>query len=143
MQQDPSRQARLTCRKEVSLKRGKYRPRHGSYTEAEIAELWVRRAAGETGTRIARHMGLDATALRDYFHKPVAFDLGHGRDRALRSAWRTERKSRAAWLRRTRCARLQFALPDRHRDRKSTRLNSSHPSISYAVFCLKKKKKNN
>src|SRR5690242_21912156 len=28
-----------------------------------------------------------------------------------------------------------------HRDRKSTRLNSSHMSISYAVFCLKKKKK--
>src|SRR5438876_4648732 len=28
------------------------------------------------------------------------------------------------------------------RDRKSTRLNSSHPSISYAVFCLKKKKIN-
>src|SRR4051794_41718224 len=28
------------------------------------------------------------------------------------------------------------------RDRKSTRLNSSHPSISYAVFCLKKKKFN-
>src|SRR5690348_17918444 len=26
-----------------------------------------------------------------------------------------------------------------HKDRKSTRLNSSHPSISYAVFCLKKK----
>src|SRR5438876_8481078 len=34
--------------------------------------------------------------------------------------------------------------PDRGawtKDRKSTRLNSSHPSISYAVFCLKKKKK--
>src|SRR5206468_11594661 len=29
------------------------------------------------------------------------------------------------------------------RDRKSTRLNSSHDQISYAVFCLKKKKKNN
>src|SRR2546422_3106782 len=29
-----------------------------------------------------------------------------------------------------------------HRDRKSTRLNSSHGYISYAVFCLKKKKKN-
>src|SRR5690348_17520406 len=28
------------------------------------------------------------------------------------------------------------------KDRKSTRLNSSHPSISYAVFCLKKKIKN-
>src|SRR5438128_7452657 len=30
---------------------------------------------------------------------------------------------------------------DARRDRKSTRLNSSHGSISYAVFCLKKKKK--
>src|SRR3712207_7357859 len=29
-------------------------------------------------------------------------------------------------------------LPE-HRDRKSTRLNSSHANISYAVFCLKKK----
>src|SRR5438876_3660366 len=28
---------------------------------------------------------------------------------------------------------------DGSQDRKSTRLNSSHPSISYAVFCLKKK----
>src|SRR5690348_17453100 len=32
-------------------------------------------------------------------------------------------------------------LPARRGDRKSTRLNSSHPSISYAVFCLKKKNK--
>src|SRR5690348_18015980 len=31
-------------------------------------------------------------------------------------------------------------LPALAQDRKSTRLNSSHPSISYAVFCLKKKK---
>src|SRR5690606_41791003 len=30
--------------------------------------------------------------------------------------------------------------PQRKRDRKSTRLNSSHVKISYAVFCLKKKK---
>src|SRR5207249_9606818 len=30
---------------------------------------------------------------------------------------------------------------DAFKDRKSTRLNSSHVSISYAVFCLKKKKK--
>src|SRR3712207_7719876 len=40
-------------------------------------------------------------------------------------------------------------LPERegqdraHADRKSTRLNSSHANISYAVFCLKKKKKKN
>src|SRR5690348_18074275 len=31
-------------------------------------------------------------------------------------------------------------VQQRHQDRKSTRLNSSHPSISYAVFCLKNKK---
>src|SRR5438876_9175158 len=47
-----------------------------------------------------------------------------------------------------RCASRQPALHSTRRagaqvvDRKSTRLNSSHPSISYAVFCLKKKKKN-
>src|SRR5699024_11402199 len=34
-----------------------------------------------------------------------------------------------------------LAQPAPERDRKSTRLNSSHVSISYAVFCLKKKKK--
>src|SRR5437660_8182487 len=32
-------------------------------------------------------------------------------------------------------------LVDKKGDRKSTRLNSSHVAISYAVFCLKKKKK--
>src|SRR5437762_4273519 len=33
----------------------------------------------------------------------------------------------------------QWGMPN-HEDRKSTRLNSSHRCISYAVFCLKKKK---
>src|SRR5699024_12442214 len=37
--------------------------------------------------------------------------------------------------------RVQPPLAPRRQDRKSTRLNSSHVSISYAVFCLKKKKK--
>src|SRR5258708_22332444 len=40
-------------------------------------------------------------------------------------------------LRRERLIRLHRRL----QDRKSTRLNSSHQIISYAVFCLKKKKK--
>src|SRR5205814_9435499 len=35
---------------------------------------------------------------------------------------------------------LDFVLWKRAKDRKSTRLNSSHLGISYAVFCLKKKK---
>src|SRR5699024_11876058 len=37
--------------------------------------------------------------------------------------------------------RKRVSGPPQNRDRKSTRLNSSHVSISYAVFCLKKKKK--
>src|SRR5699024_11304160 len=37
---------------------------------------------------------------------------------------------------------LTAGEPFRRQDRKSTRLNSSHVSISYAVFCLKKKSKN-
>src|SRR2546430_11741768 len=38
-------------------------------------------------------------------------------------------------------ARVLCASPSGRIDRKSTRLNSSHSQISYAVFCLKKKKK--
>src|SRR3712207_9014269 len=40
-------------------------------------------------------------------------------------------------------AQLVAFLGTLSRDRKSTRLNSSHANISYAVFCLKKKKKKN
>src|SRR3712207_7171893 len=40
-------------------------------------------------------------------------------------------------------AAAQQANEQDSEDRKSTRLNSSHANISYAVFCLKKKKKNN
>src|SRR5205809_4860481 len=40
-----------------------------------------------------------------------------------------------------RCARAFRILSNRREDRKSIRLNSSHGYISYAVFCLKKKKK--
>src|SRR5690606_39746822 len=49
------------------------------------------------------------------------------------------RQDRVLWI------RIRAELPEAgqwHLDRKSTRLNSSHVKISYAVFCLKKKKKN-
>src|SRR5206468_12753491 len=49
-------------------------------------------------------------------------DAGAGRERRRRAGGRAGR-------------------PRRRRDRKSTRLNSSHDQISYAVFCLKKKKR--
>src|SRR3712207_8614899 len=70
-------------------------------------------------------------------------------------AWRQRRGGRGD--RRTRAARVPRRggraraskragahalgrVRDGHADRKSTRLNSSHANISYAVFCLKKKK---
>src|SRR2546422_3331582 len=60
----------------------------------------------------------------------------HSVDRRRRAAVRRRRRPavRAVALR---CHR---ARADAARDRKSTRLNSSHGYISYAVFCLKKKK---
>src|SRR3712207_7484254 len=46
------------------------------------------------------------------------------------------------WLARKQAERQNFDLEIKVlQDRKSTRLNSSHANISYAVFCLKKKKK--
>src|SRR5256885_6361131 len=73
-------------------------------------------------------------------------DIGHGRRAALDS----EQVHRLGWhgaachlahdvLAHDLLAHGEHAR--RHGDRKSTRLNSSHLVISYAVFCLKKKKK--
>src|SRR2546426_8436902 len=51
------------------------------------------------------------------------------------------RRARASWARNARAwASWGERLRKKSRDRKSTRLNSSHLVISYAVFCLKKKK---
>src|SRR5207249_9224591 len=62
------------------------------------------------------------------------------RARPFQNSWR----SRSPWEPETPETDSRFARSLRcsaPRDRKSTRLNSSHVSISYAVFCLKKKKK--
>src|SRR3712207_3112155 len=48
---------------------------------------------------------------------------------------------RFMWLRRRRATPLRQVRDMLRLDRKSTRLNSSHANISYAVFCLKKKNK--
>src|SRR2546430_11982525 len=60
--------------------------------------------------------------------------------------WQDHTRARArpcAGTRLSACAVHQRSAAGGHhrRDRKSTRLNSSHSQISYAVFCLKKKKK--
>src|SRR5207302_4620746 len=48
---------------------------------------------------------------------------------------------REATIERARAANVTTLVEIAESDRKSTRLNSSHVKISYAVFCLKKKKK--
>src|SRR5258708_10460116 len=53
-----------------------------------------------------------------------------------RSCWMS--KARAFWTANAEC-RWGWERENSPRDRKSTRLNSSHQIISYAVFCLKKK----
>src|SRR5207249_9493707 len=49
-------------------------------------------------------------------------------------------RSISSWLSPPPVVSTWYAVKASWRDRKSTRLNSSHVSISYAVFCLKKKK---
>src|SRR5688572_31332178 len=80
--------------------------------------------------------------------------IDHGGDLGTRSGDATGAKQHALQARHVRAERPQLRGPgpqqrhgrrrlvsrERERDRKSTRLNSSHSQISYAVFCLKKKK---
>src|SRR5437660_2682385 len=60
--------------------------------------------------------------------------------RALEWTWIATASSVLACLGATRFDRAAARKNGGRRDRKSTRLNSSHVAISYAVFCLKKKK---
>src|SRR5438034_2083090 len=64
-----------------------------------------------------------------WFRLPAGFAAG----RAFGRNGRTRRRPFAIFV-----TRLTL-VGDENRDRKSTRLNSSHTVISYAVFCLKKK----
>src|SRR5438309_1130580 len=84
-----------------------------------------------------RHAGDPDRSDRGCAASPAADRRGTTRaDRSARRRRRTEttaqRPDRAA-------GRARSSEEPDHGDRKSTRLNSSHSSISYAVFCLKKK----
>src|SRR3712207_7164870 len=65
-----------------------------------------------------------------------------GRHLAMAWSWAALEPRRGSCAEMNRDARWQAAPCSARRpvDRKSTRLNSSHANISYAVFCLKKKK---
>src|SRR2546430_7822489 len=61
-------------------------------------------------------------------------DCGGERWVAFKTGFACLHKTSYAWI----CIKI-FFYPCYSQDRKSTRLNSSHSQISYAVFCLKKK----
>src|SRR2546422_4598008 len=71
-----------------------------------------------------------------WLHAPISFDVGFGTAlRLLRQFSRIERSHTTVFK-----FSVTALLKRIAGDRKSTRLNSSHGYISYAVFCLKKKK---
>src|SRR3712207_8501276 len=87
-------------------------------------------------TTLFRSHGLEADELQR--------DVRHGRDEP--GDGHEEGEQRAAVAAADEVGGRHVAVHPRHRpqaDRKSTRLNSSHANISYAVFCLKKKKQHN
>src|SRR5690625_5873779 len=92
---------------------------------AEIRSFLVREVS-KTGGHLGPNLGVVelTIALHRVFQSPrdrIVFDTGH-----------------QAYVHKLLTGRTDFANL-RKRDRKSTRLNSSHVAISYAVFCLKKK----
>src|SRR3712207_7457844 len=94
--------------------------------------MWSRRLPffffNDTATTEIYTLSLhDALPIYAGRRRPGEEDPGHGREGAP-----DHRLPRDG-------PRDRRALPRARRDRKSTRLNSSHANISYAVFCLKKK----
>src|SRR5947209_15717157 len=73
------------------------------------------------GTRLVLPAGIQAVAVKDYYSGPHLASFTSAWPRVTASDGTTVDAS---------------IVPE---DRKSTRLNSSHANISYAVFCLKKK----
>src|SRR5206468_6178094 len=115
----------------LSALRRALRVRHYSPRTEEVYVQWVRRFIRACGTRHPRELGSgDVTR----FLSDLAVDANVSastQNQALAAIlflYRDVLEMPVGWL---------TAL-----DRKSTRLNSSHDQISYAVFCLKKKKNN-
>src|SRR6267143_2637320 len=100
----------------------------GTPSSAPDDAVWRRRdgGAGEPG-----QPGIADRGWLDRRHHPAGHQLHHPRDPPEHQRARRHRQPG----RRRGLLRLLLELADR----KSTRLNSSHSSISYAVFCLKKK----
>src|SRR2546426_8195765 len=113
----------------------------------------IARAVGtdQSSAMLKRFTGLAVTARAEALPYGAAFDavltfnaLHHLElDRFLAEAARVLRPEGLLILYTRTPEQNRETIWGKHLDRKSTRLNSSHLVISYAVFCLKKKKNNN
>src|SRR3712207_9291087 len=81
---------------------------------------------------LSLHDALPISQVRAWSHQ-ACYTISHGDGRSLMQSTLREVEQMVRAVPAWRSAPLQL-------DRKSTRLNSSHANISYAVFCLKKKK---
>src|SRR3712207_7404645 len=72
---------------------------------------------------------------------PTSETEEHGQQRLAQVAIVKQKQHTRAWRPGEKATRRNPTSETEEEDRKSTRLNSSHANISYAVFCLKKKKK--
>src|SRR2546428_5782625 len=111
--------------------------------EQEMFELLI--GVSSVGPRLALNMlsSLTAIDLRQAIAQAETRRLqaipGVGRKTAERVVLELQDKMTALTL--TASGQPSLMVSEDEQDRKSTRLNSSHDQISYAVFCLKKKKK--
>src|SRR5207249_11015494 len=97
-------------------------PRHlHSFPTRRSSDLFNPNLSAHVGQRTA---GLVGETARNTRHRPAAVFVAHDRRHYCPDASKHLRV---------------IDVGHRASDRKSTRLNSSHVSISYAVFCLKKK----
>src|SRR5438445_2611922 len=118
-------------------------PRAG-WVEHDAVEIWRRTREVIAAALSAGGLGpadLAAIGITNQRETTVVWDRTTGRPVANAIVWQdmrvAEDVSRFAAIRGQDRFRAKTGLP--LRDRKSTRLNSSHANISYAVFCLKKK----
>src|SRR5207249_7291123 len=97
------------------------------------------RGPREGGIEIRTHYARTDPGSSTRNHRPHALRIFAREDSRRIPAYPISAGLEWTALRRRRIVVFQSVWSALNRDRKSTRLNSSHVSISYAVFCLKKK----
>src|SRR6267143_4334102 len=114
----------------------------GLIPEVVISDRLWKRAFGSDPNILSKSVRMDTDLYRIVGVMPAGFDApGRTAEERNIEIWAATRCYGATMPDHPRRSG-RYLPPATARDRKSTRLNSSHSSISYAVFCLKKKKKN-